>query len=206
MTKRMTLVLFSLLGLLLASALSVSAKGPADFVEIQLPGQEEPIRVEDPKLVEVLSTARFEAFGEAITTPKDVGYGVVMTRYFIHKGGKEAPFDRVVYFSDEGGGPGYALYLGILGGSSEQDGEWFAVSEVGEKALQTVLEAEAGTGSSTKKQDESALQAVDEPKAAAVIASADVGGLNGGDWLLPVAIMVGVVVGGGALIRARGSD
>lgn len=136
-------LLTSMALLLFAAAVVVSpalAKGPAQLVEIDIPGFYHPLRIEDEELLEQLSFGRFEDLDHPVGMPTNVGAGLVLSRYFIEEDGNELLYNRVVYFTDHTGGTGYAFFLGFVHGSSEHDGRWFPVRPAGQEALIQALE------------------------------------------------------------------
>lgn len=124
-----------------AMVLPAAAKGMVQLVEIEIPGFYQPLRIEDEGLLADLSMGQLENFEASVSTPSQVGAGVVLTRYFLDEGGREVPFDKLAFFSDLDGGPGYVYYLGIVNGSSAYDGRWFAATTTGAVALRQALEA-----------------------------------------------------------------
>ena len=71
------------------------------------------------------------------------GEGYLLTRYFEDSNSilkdRYFPFDQVRYYRDPDGGRGYLNYVGIIGGSSEYDGQWFRPNADGELALQRLI-------------------------------------------------------------------
>ena len=109
------------LALLLAlfTFMNVLAKGSFAFISITGPDLKEAVRVSDPVLTEVFTFADF--FQDRTEAPVDPGIGYEITRYYVD-GNRESAFDKLHYYPETG----FVYYDGIVNGSSEYDGKWYA--------------------------------------------------------------------------------
>jgi hypothetical protein len=122
--KRST-VLFLALGLLIP-ALTVLAKGGFDYITVEGPGITGEITITNPAL-----TQDFFAFADlskgSIEAPADPGQGYEVTRVYVVDN-RGQPFDKLHYYPYTG----YVYYDGIVNGSSEYDGKWYAADPAAE--------------------------------------------------------------------------
>ena len=118
--KKMIL-LFALV-VILTPALHVLAKGEFDYLLVKGPGITGEIDITDPAL-----THDFFAFADfsqgSIEAPSNPGQGYQIFRIYV-KDNKDQPFDQLHYYPYSG----YVFYDGLLNGSSEYDGKWFAAN------------------------------------------------------------------------------
>jgi hypothetical protein len=132
---RKSLGLALLLSLL--ASMTVHAKGGFSFITVTGADLKGEVRISDPALTEDFFTfANF--FEDRADAPADPGIGYEITRYYVD-GKREIVFDRLHYHPEAG----YVYYDGIVNGSSEYDGKWYAaIPEVHsrfESALNTEL-------------------------------------------------------------------
>jgi hypothetical protein len=127
----------------------VSAKGLPAKVTITGPDQEEEIAVTDPDLLENLGMGTFPAFWREMTAAPQVGAGYELVRYFEAKRGTFRASDRLSYYPDPSGGPGYIHCIGVVEGWSEYDGKWFLATTRNKAAIQSIL-AENGMSPETQ--------------------------------------------------------
>lgn len=124
------------LGLLLPTAL-VLAKGEFDYIAIKGPGITGEIDVTSPAL-----TQDFFAFADfsqgEVPAPIDPGQGYQVVRVYVEftdSKPKDLPFDQLHYYPYTG----YVYYDGLVEGSSEYDGKWYAANPAAEQPFRNVL-------------------------------------------------------------------
>lgn len=118
------------------------AKGPAGRIVIVGPGLDGAVElVNDAPLLGSLSMGMLENFLRPVDPPAYPRPGFELTRYFETNTGQYVPFDTVVYHPAPDGEPGLIYYDGMVNGSSEYDGRWFAVNPKNEAVLREVLAA-----------------------------------------------------------------
>lgn len=126
-----------LIGLLLALASSVMAKGPADRVVITTPNGQT-ITVTDADLTKPISMAALEAlFSPRIAEPAVLGEGYELARMMAIGNDQYRIFDRVRFYPV--GDRGYVYYVGIENGWSEYDGRWFEATQPGLAAMREII-------------------------------------------------------------------
>ena len=120
MISRIRIALGVALLLTLLTSITAFAKGSFSFITITGPDLKEMVRSTDPAL-----TTDFFAYADfsrsATEAPVDLGVGYEITRYYVDNG-RESAFDHLHYYP----GIGYVYYDGIVNGSSEYDGKWYA--------------------------------------------------------------------------------
>lgn len=111
--------LLLLLGLLYPR-LHALAQGGFDYLLVKGPGITGEIDITDPALTE-----SFFAFADfkkgSLSAPSDPGQGYQIFRIYVEDN-KDQPFDQLHYYPYSG----YVFYDGLINGSSEYDGKWFA--------------------------------------------------------------------------------
>ncbi|MBI2332918.1 MAG: hypothetical protein HYU84_12300 [Chloroflexi bacterium] len=129
-------VLLLALGILVPT-MFVFAKGEFDYIAIKGPGITGEIDVTDPAL-----TQDFFAFADftkgEIAAPADAGQGYQIVRVYVEftdSKPKDLPFDQLHYYPYTG----YVYYDGLVDGSSEYDGKWYAANPSAEKPFRSVL-------------------------------------------------------------------
>jgi hypothetical protein len=124
--------LFLALGLLIP-ALTVLAKGGFDYITVEGPGITGEITITNPAL-----TQDFFAFADlskgSIEAPADPGQGYEVTRVYVVDN-RGQPFDKLHYYPYTG----YVYYDGIVNGSSEYDGKWYAADPAAEAPFRDAL-------------------------------------------------------------------
>lgn len=123
------------IGILLAACAIASplyAKGPPREVVISGPGIEGEIVVRDTSRLENLGMAGLMVIPESIGMPSGTGPGYTLIR---------DGWDEARYYPDLSGAPGYVYYVGLLNGSAEYDGHWFAATPAGDAAMRRILAA-----------------------------------------------------------------
>jgi sugar lactone lactonase YvrE len=117
------------------------AKGPADRITITGPGLAGELVIEDRATLDALSMGGLENFRLTLhEIPANPGPGYELTRYY-KDGDRFWPFDRVRYYPDLSGTKGYVFFIGIVNGSSDYDGKWFAASPPADRILRQTLAA-----------------------------------------------------------------
>ena len=120
------------LSLLIPTAL-VSAKGGFDYITIKGPGITGEINVTNPAL-----TQDFFAFADfsrgSIEPPLDPGQGYQVVRVYVQDN-KDVPFDQLHYYPYSG----FVFYDGLVNGSSEYDGKWYAANPNAEEPFRSAL-------------------------------------------------------------------
>ena len=123
--------------LLLLPSMFVLAKGEFDYITIKGPGITGEITVTNPAL-----TADFFAFADftqdSINAPVDPGQGYQVIRVYVVDN-KDQLFDQLHYYPYTG----FVYYDGLIGGSSEYDGKWFAANPSAEEPFRAALEQRA---------------------------------------------------------------
>jgi hypothetical protein len=117
--------------------MSVSAKGDFDYITIKGPGVTGEIDVTNPAL-----TADLFAFADFskgdVLPPTDPGQGYQVVRVYVEftdSKPKDLPFDQLHYYPYTG----YVYYDGVVEGSSEYDGKWYAANPSAETPFRNVL-------------------------------------------------------------------
>lgn len=127
-----------------AAALSfasvISSKGAPTEVQVLGPDWYGEIIVTEPDLLADLGMAALEDVDRPLAGPVSPGTGYLLNRGYREEG-TFIPFDRVMYYTDPSGGPGFVYYLEIVNGSGPYDGHWYRATEAGGEAMSTVLEA-----------------------------------------------------------------
>lgn len=124
------------LGILIPTAL-VFAKGEFDYITIKGPGITGEINVTNPELTQDFFAFADFAQGE-VPAPVDPGQGYQVVRVYVEftdSKPKDLPFDQLHYYPYTG----YVYYDGLVGGSSEYDGKWYAANPAAEKPFRNVL-------------------------------------------------------------------
>ena len=131
-------ILFLLLVLIVPLSV-VFAQGDFTYVTIKGPGVTGEINVTNPAL-----THDFLAFADfskgAIPAPADPGQGYQVVRVYVKTvDGKptDYPFDQLHYYPYVGAG--YVYYDGVVEGSSEYDGKWYAANPAAEEPFRSAL-------------------------------------------------------------------
>lgn len=123
------------MALLVAFVASIAAfaKGGFSFISIKGGNLKEELRVTDPQL-----TTDFFAFADfsqdKTEAPADPGVGYEITRYYVDAS-RETAFDRLHYYPETG----FVYYDGIVNGSSEYDGKWYAAQPEIRKIFESAL-------------------------------------------------------------------
>ncbi len=124
------------LGMLIPTVF-VFAKGEFDYITIKGPGITGEINVTNPAL-----TQDFFAFADfsqgEVPAPVDAGQGYQVVRVYVEftdSKPKDLPFDQLHYYPYTG----YVYYDGLVDGSSEYDGKWYAANPSAEKPFRSVL-------------------------------------------------------------------
>ena len=119
--------------MLLTPAMFVFAKGDFSYITVKGPGIIGEINVTNPAL-----TGDFFAFANfslgPIDPPADPGQGYQVVRVYV-EGTKDMPFDQLHYYPYTG----YVFYDGIVNGSSEYDGKWYAENPSANGPFRAVL-------------------------------------------------------------------
>lgn len=111
-------------------------------IDIRGPGIEGVASVTDAGLLSPMTIEGFMNFSRAVAEPEGLGQGYELHRYFRNKDGSWMDFDRVMYYPDPAGGPGYVQYLeGIAYSPSQHAGRWYRATPAGEAAWQAILTA-----------------------------------------------------------------
>jgi hypothetical protein len=107
--------------------------GGFDYITIKGPGITGEIDVTNPEL-----TGDFFAFADfsrgEVAEPADAGQGYEIVRVYV-EGSTDAPFDRLRYYPYTG----FVFYDGLINGSSEYDGKWYAANPSAEAPFRKVL-------------------------------------------------------------------
>ena len=113
------------------------AKGDFDYVTVKGPGITGEIDVTNPAL-----TQDFFAFADFskgdVPPPADAGQGYQVVRVYVEftdSKPKDLPFDQLHYYPYTG----YVYYDGLVEGSSEYDGKWYAANPAAEAPFRNVL-------------------------------------------------------------------
>jgi len=132
-----------LLFVLLVPVSVVFAKGAFDYIAINGPGISTEIDVTNPAL-----TQDFFAFADfskgAVPPPADPGQGYQVIRLYVETVNSkpaDRPFDQLHYYPYTGAG--YVYYDGVVGGSSEYDGKWYAANPAAEAPFRDALSQRA---------------------------------------------------------------
>lgn len=104
------------------AAIPVLAKGGYAFITIAGPDLKDTVRTSDVALTEEFF-AFADFYRDRVEAPVDVGTGYEITRYYLDSG-REIAFDRLHYYP----ATGFVYYDGIINGSSEYDGNWYAAN------------------------------------------------------------------------------
>jgi hypothetical protein len=117
------------------------AKGPPDKITITGPGIAEPIKVTHSNRLYAFSFYQFNDLTRRIESPDiSLSDGYHITRYIEDKG-RLIVWDRLTYYLDPAGGPGFIFFDGLDPsiGSTEGQGEWFLSTEEGGAAMRQIL-------------------------------------------------------------------
>lgn len=113
------------------------AKGEFDYITIEGPGITGELNVTNPAL-----TTDFFAFADfskgEVPPPADPGEGYQVLRvYVVTENDKPAPtpFDQLHYYPYTG----FVYYDGLVSGSSEYDGKWYAANPAAEEPFRATL-------------------------------------------------------------------
>ena len=135
-----SIVLLLVLGLLIPATRAL-AKGSFDYITVKGPGITGEINITNPAL-----TNDFFAFANfsqgAIDPPVNVGEGYQLVRvYVVTENNKPAPtpFDLLYYYPYTG----YVYYQGVVNGSSEYDGKWYAANPSADEPFRAALSERA---------------------------------------------------------------
>ena len=134
MFKRILALPFTL-GLLLPAML-VFAKGNFDYITIKGPGITGEIDVTNPALTEDFFA--FTDFTNEVPPPVDPGQGYQVVRVYVEtvdSKPSDHPFDQLHYYPYTG----YVFYDGLVEGSSEYDGRWYAANPSANEPFRAVL-------------------------------------------------------------------
>ena len=113
------------------------AKGEFDYITVKGPGIVGEIDVTNPALTQDLFAFADFTQGE-IPTPVDPGQGYQIVRVYVEftdSKPKDLPFDQLHYYPYTG----YVYYDGVVEGSSEYDGKWYAANPAAEAPIRSVL-------------------------------------------------------------------
>jgi hypothetical protein len=112
--------------LLFLPSIATLAKGDFDYLTVKGPGITGEINITNPAL-----TSDFFVFADfskgAIDIPADPGQGYQVVRVYVETVDSKPtdhPFDQLHYYPYTG----YVYYDGLVEGSSEYDGKWFAAN------------------------------------------------------------------------------
>ena len=126
-----------LLALMVLVPTAAFAKGEFDYITVKGPGIVGEIDVTNPAL-----TQDFFAFADftqgEIPAPIDPGQGYQIVRVYVEftdSKPKDLPFDQLHYYPYTG----YVYYDGVVEGSSEYDGKWYAANPTAEAPIRNVL-------------------------------------------------------------------
>jgi hypothetical protein len=120
-------------------SIPVQAKGPADRLVISSSRLDEDIVVTDSVLLSLLSWEYLIDLPTPLAElPQDIGDGYEILREY-RDGDSYHPFDQMVYYPSQAGQSGYVFFEGIVNGSSEYDGKWFAAKPEGEAVIQRLV-------------------------------------------------------------------
>ena len=126
-----------LLALMVLVPTSAFAKGGFDYITVKGPGIVGEIDVTNPAL-----TQDFFAFADftqaEIPAPVDPGQGYQIVRVYVEftdSKPKDLPFDQLHYYPYTD----YVYYDGVVEGSSEYDGKWYAANPTAEAPIRNVL-------------------------------------------------------------------
>lgn len=129
--------IFFLLFVLIVPVSVVFAKGNFDYINIMGPGITGEINVTNPAL-----TQDFFAFADFskgdVPPPADPGQGYQVVRIYVEtleSKPTDHPFDQLHYYPYTG----YVYYDGLVDGSSEYDGKWYAANPSAEAPFRDVL-------------------------------------------------------------------
>jgi hypothetical protein len=113
--------------------LTAAAKGNFDYVTVKGPGITGEINITNPAL-----TGDFFAFADFskgnIASPAAPGEGYQVVRVYVMDN-NDQPFDQLHYYPYTG----YVYYDGVVNGSSEYDGRWYAANPAAEEPFRAAL-------------------------------------------------------------------
>jgi hypothetical protein len=113
--------------------LTATAKGNFDYVTVKGPGITGEINITNPAL-----TDDFFAFADfsrgSIASPSAPGEGYQVVRVYVADN-NDQPFDQLHYYPYTG----YVYYDGVVNGSSEYDGKWYAANPAAEGPFRAAL-------------------------------------------------------------------
>ena len=126
-----------ILALIILVPTAAFAKGEFDYITVKGPGIVGEIDVTNPAL-----TQDFFAFADfsqgEVPAPVDPGQGYQIVRVYVEftdSKPKDLPFDQLHYYPYTG----YVYYDGVVEGSSEYDGKWYAANPAAEAPIRSVL-------------------------------------------------------------------
>lgn len=114
-----------------------SADGGFDYLTIKGPGVTGEIDVTNPTLTQDYFAFADFSRGE-VPAPVDLGQGYQIVRVYVEYNDskpKDVPFDQLHYYPYTG----YVFYDGLVEGSSEYDGKWYAANPMAEAPFRNVL-------------------------------------------------------------------
>jgi hypothetical protein len=129
------------LGLLLVTASAALAwpEGPFTEVNISGPGIDGTATITGAGLGG-MTLDNFTDYSTAIAAPTQLGAAYELHRHFIHESGQPWDFDRVIYYFDPAGGPGYVFYAQAIGyGPSHHQGRWFRATGQSVEIMRGIL-------------------------------------------------------------------
>jgi hypothetical protein len=134
MLKKMILLIA--LGLMIPTMI-VFAKGNFDYIVVKGPGITGDISITNPALTQDFFV--FADFSQGdVLPPADPGQGYQIVRMYV-EGNSATPFDQLHYYPYTD----YVYYDGLVGGSSEYDGKWYAANQAAEEPFRAVLSERA---------------------------------------------------------------
>jgi hypothetical protein len=137
MLSRIRAALGLALVLILLHTATAFAKGNFSFLSISGKNMKVEVRTADRNLtVDWFAFADFSG-GSILAPAHPPEGGFVITRYYVD-GGSADPFDQLLYFP----AAGLVYYHGLLGGSSEYDGKWYAAKPQIETVFENALAVE----------------------------------------------------------------
>lgn len=130
------MVLLIAFGLIIPTMI-VFAKGNFDYIVVKGPGITGDISITTPALTQDFFV--FADFSQGdVPPPGDPGQGYQIVRMYV-EGNSATPFDQLHYYPYTG----YVYYDGLVGGSSEYDGKWYAANPAAEEPFRAVLSERA---------------------------------------------------------------
>src|SRR5262245_52973134 len=102
----LTMITFGLLPLISGSDCAWPDQPFATF-EITGPGLNGVATITDAELLKPITIGGFMELDHFLDKPEGLGQGYELHRYFLNRDGSWWDFDRVMYYPDPAGGPGY---------------------------------------------------------------------------------------------------